>query len=76
MKINKMEELAVAEPYELEQLQNRYRDNIRYARRNGEDTEPYELELSYVQREIHIRHMREAAAENFNRASFHYENRV
>jgi hypothetical protein len=76
MKINKMEDLAIAEPYELEHLQNRYRDNIRYARRNGEDTEAFELELSYVQREIHVRQLRDASAEKFNRSSFHYENRV
>jgi hypothetical protein len=74
--INKMDDLALAEMSELEALQARYRDGIRHARRNGEDTTPYEVELNYVQRELHVREQRERFVEKMNRASFHHENRV
>lgn len=71
-----MDELALAEMGELEALQSRYRDNIRRARNRGEDPTPYEVELNYVQRELHVREQRERFVEKMNRTSFQGENRV
>jgi hypothetical protein len=71
-----MDELALAEMSELESLQARYRDNIRRARNRSEDPTPFEVELNYVQRELHIREQREKFVEKMNRTSFQVENRV
>lgn len=76
LKINTFDELALLEIHELEMMQNRFKDQIRYARRNSVDTGPLEVELSYVQRELHIRELREKYVEKMNRESYHYEDRV
>lgn len=73
MKINNMDDLALLETHDLEQMQNRFKDQIRYARRNGNSTEPIEVELSYVQRELQIRAQREVFAEKLRREGYHYE---
>lgn len=76
MRLHKMDELALAEMSELEGLQARYRDNIRRARNRGDDPTPFEVELNYVQRELHIREQRERFVEKMNRTSSQDENRV
>ena len=76
LKINTFDELALLEVHELETMQNRFKDQIRYARRNGGDTGLLEVELSYVQRELHIRELREKYVEKMNRDGYHYEDRV
>ena len=72
MKINNMDDLALLETHDLEQMQNRFKDHIRYARRNGNGTEGLEVELSYVQRELQIREQREIFAEKFRRDGYRH----
>ena len=76
LRINKMDDLALAELGELESLQALYRENIRQARRHGDDPSPFETELNYVQRELHIREQRARFVEKMSRTSFQSENRV
>ena len=76
MKINNMDDLALFETHDLEQLQARYRDQIKHIRRHGGDTGPAEIELSYVQRELHIRELREISSQNFRNNGFHSDNYV
>ena len=73
MNINHMDDLAVAELSELEQLQGYYKDMIRQARRSGNDTQNFEIELNYVQRELHVREQREMYAENLRQSGFHFD---
>lgn len=73
MKINHTDDLAVAELSELERLQYYYRDMIRHARRAGNDALPFEVELNYVQRELHVRAQREMRAEKLRQSGFHFE---
>ena len=62
-----MDDLAIVENYELESMQNRFKDQIKNARRRGESTEQAEIELSYVQREIDVRIQRERHVEKMRR---------
>ena len=73
MKINNMDDLALLEIQDLEQMQMRYRDQIKHIRRHGGDTGPAEIELSYVQRELHIRELREIYSQNLHSSGFHEE---
>lgn len=73
LKVNNMDDLAILEVHELEQMQVRFKDQIRYARRNNDDTGPIEVELSYVQRELQIREQRERFAENLRRNGYYDE---
>lgn len=66
-----MDDLALLETFELEHMQNRFKDQIRHARRAGDDTGYLETELSYVQRELHIRDLRLAYLEKMDRQGFH-----
>lgn len=76
MKINNMDDLALFETQELEQMQSRYRDQIKHIRRHGGDTGYAEIELSYVQRELHIRELREISSQNFRNNGFQSANYV
>ena len=55
MKIGTMDELAVKENHEIENLLNSIQDRIRSGRRNKQDTTRLEEDLCYVQREYDIR---------------------
>jgi antirestriction protein ArdC len=68
-----MDDLALLEVHELDQMQNRFKDQIRYMRRQGHDTSHAEVELSYVQRELEIREQREKFAENLRREGYQFE---
>jgi hypothetical protein len=50
-----MDELAVKENHEIENLLNNIQDRIRSGRRNKQDTTRLEEDLCYVQREYDIR---------------------
>lgn len=71
-----MDDLALLEKHELDQMQNRFKDQIRYVRRNGNDTLPVEVELSYVQRELQIRDQRELFIEKLHREGYRYDDGV
>ena len=68
-----MDDLALLEVHELDQMQNRFKGQIRYMRRQGNDTSQAEVELSYVQRELEIREQREKFAENLRREGYQFE---
>ena len=55
MKIGTMDELAVKENHEIEQILNNLQDRIRSGRRNKADTSRVEEDFCYVQREYDIR---------------------
>ncbi len=55
MKIGTMDELAVKENHEIEQILNNLQDRIRSGRRNKADTSRAEEDFCYVQREYDIR---------------------
>jgi hypothetical protein len=55
LKIGTMDELAVKENHEIENLLNNIQDRIRSGRRNKQDTTRLEEDLCYVQREYDIR---------------------
>ena len=73
MKVYNMDDLALLETFELEHMENRFKDQIRHARRSGSSTDQLEVELSYVQRELHIRDWREAYLENMHHQGFQSE---
>jgi len=73
LKIHNMDDLALLENFELEHMQNRFKDNIRQARRSGEETGYFETELSYVQRELHIRSLREEYLQKMIQQGYQYE---
>jgi DNA invertase Pin-like site-specific DNA recombinase len=68
-----MDDLALLETFELEHMQNRYKDQIRHARRAGDDTGYFETELSYVQRELHVREQRNIFLEKMYQQGYHPE---
>lgn len=55
MKIGTIDDLALRENHELEQMLNTLQDRIRTARRNKVDTARLEEDFCYVQREYNIR---------------------
>ena len=55
MKIGTIDEIALRENHELEQMLNTLQDRIRTARRNKVDTARLEEDFCYVQREYDIR---------------------
>jgi hypothetical protein len=73
LNINTIDELALFELHDLEMLQARYKDQIRHTRRTGGNTGDLEVELSYVQRELHIRELRERYTEKMNRTGYREE---
>lgn len=73
MRVHNMDDLAVLDTAELDQMQSRIKDQIRYIRRNGGDTGFAEVELSYIQRELQIREQREIFAQNLRRNGYYNE---
>ena len=55
MKIGTMDDLAIKENHEIEQLLNVLQDKIRSGKRNKVDTAKLEEDFCYVQREYDIR---------------------
>jgi hypothetical protein len=55
MKIGTIDELAIKENHEIEQILNVITDKIRSAKRNKADTSRLEEDFCYVQREYDIR---------------------
>jgi len=55
LKIGTMDELAVKENYEIEQILGNLQDRIRTGKRNRVDTTKLEEDFCYVQREYDIR---------------------
>lgn len=55
MKIGTMDDLAIKENHEIEQLLNVLQDKIRTGKRNKADTSKLEEDFCYVQREYDIR---------------------
>jgi hypothetical protein len=55
MKIGTIDELAIKENHEIEQILNVLTDKIRSAKRNKTDTSRLEEDFCYVQREYDIR---------------------
>lgn len=76
MRVNNMDDLAVLEAHDLEQMQNYFKDQIKRVRRNNGDAGFFEVELSYVQRELEIREQREIFAQNLRRSGYYHENGV
>ncbi len=68
MRVGTFDELGMRELHELEQMQSFYKDRIRSGKRNGETTKHFEVELTYVQRELEIREKRALFVEKMNRA--------
>lgn len=73
MKVNNMDDLAILEVHELDHMQNYFKEQIKRARRNNGNTSFFEVELSYVQRELEIRGHREIYAENLRRSGYYNE---
>lgn len=68
LKAGTNDELALREVHELEQMASYFKDRIRSAKRNGEIARTFEVELTYVQRELEIREKRALFAEKLNAA--------
>ncbi len=64
MKIGTMDDLAVKENHEIEQILNHLQDRIRTGKRNRVDTSRLEEDFCYVQREYDIRVARSRFLEN------------
>ena len=73
LKVNNMDDLAILEVHELDQMQNYFKDQIKRTRRNNSDASLFEVELSYVQRELEIREQREIYAENLRKTGYYDE---
>jgi len=73
LKVNNMDDLAILEVHELDHMQNYFKEQIKRARRNNGNTSFFEVELSYVQRELEIRGHREIYAENLRRSGYYNE---
>ncbi len=67
MKIGTIDELAIKENHEIEQILNVLTDKIRSAKRNKADTSRLEEDFCYVQREYDIRVARARWLEKSNK---------
>lgn len=64
IKIVSSDELVYFEQHDLESRLSYIEDIIRRTRREKKDTEPFEVELCYVQRELEVRDLRNKFAQS------------